>query len=1065
MLKRTQIRPGSYRNKMGNSRKTTQSGQDSKSKKSKPSFNPILHSTGTQLIFSSHPTRLESEKGKEVVDITPTRPSSPSCIESGIARFDIKESSRDIEMEEPSTAALFFNSVTEVCETSDPYRTSLRICLEAKALDELDCCSLFLNSDRTMNLLKYHVSRTDRLDEFARVVCNCLNISKVDIDVLKEKSSEPIKNIMDFIVSRSVSPISYQFLMAVVRLTDKQLTVEKIVKVTHNWIAELDAVVRYYDRSILPAAPVEQKVASLSPKSLQEEYSICYQNFADVIVNGLSRKINERYLKLGVGIKALEERDVFAPLVHLTNCSGSGKTRAALELGKLTSVLYIKFGNNNGLESSKFGERMIKYLTGRRPSHRLEITFITNVLLQRLLFMCNKVIGVTSIGCLIPDEIISIYTTMTNTDGMELLFVDLDECVEVNSEYKSKYECEELIGFADPSTFKPLSFGMTLDQLQAYNAGWLKSCHEKLKDTNEAHRKLPIPSLPWLLVILDEAHVLMEEYNANSAFTVSNSTTKVDIYRLIRGCLRLFEFYWRNSLTITISTVAKLESFSPPENDPSFRKTNVSAILEHIILEHTFDSFRTVDFNEKTVQNWNDFLFSVERLYHISYCGRPLWGAHHGAALNSFFKGRLIAGSIRLNAVICRDGSYEPFCTFGESTFLEMWMKISSLVVKNVTHSQTLGLLHETVDVDDLFAYASLALSAALHKFPRDIDFSELVRTGPMALVKVDQKSRRIEAAACSEGNFNGASTILIMLNFEKVGRWLLSWIARTEKCLLSTGEIGELLDRIAILRAMYISGRQPTFERLELPFTRPLRTYSEFLFEPVGLEAFLEAYAGKEAAEEYLAVHKELVGSFLAFTHFITFSDGRFADAPFDIVADALSRGAAVVPPRGTPGVDTILPLVLRDGRMSFVYIQVKTGTIFNRLAYPSEVSDSCAENRLFKKHTRLDRSYCYIFRMQSDIPTFSHRVIQSEDHQPCLTLSGQLNVEGMEFSYRTCITWICRKQKKESTELPTNRSLNWRFKRESGADTNGATWDNRELLMDRIRKKEEDYGHNFSK
>lgn len=92
--------------------------------------------------------------------------------------------------------------------------------------------------------------------------------------------------------------------------------------------------------------------------------SIKFPNFANVIINSLT--LHERF-RLGSNIeRKLSERDVFAPLAHLTNCSGTGKTRAALELGKLTNVLYFKLGTSNGLDASRFGHELVKYFHKRR---------------------------------------------------------------------------------------------------------------------------------------------------------------------------------------------------------------------------------------------------------------------------------------------------------------------------------------------------------------------------------------------------------------------------------------------------------------------------------------------------------------------------------------------------------------------------------------------------------------------------------------------------------------------------------------------------------------------------
>lgn len=95
---------------------------------------------------------------------------------------------------------------------------------------------------------------------------------------------------------------------------------------------------------------------------------------------------------------------------------------------------------------------------------------------------------------------------------------------------------------------------------------------------------------------------------------------------------------------------------------------------------------------------------------------------------------------------------------------------------------------------------------------------------------------------------------------------------------------------------------------------------------EPVGVESFLSEYLGEEGSEDYLYAHPDLKGSFVSFTHFIR-------------KTLIVSPPAAIVPRKNSEGVDTMIPLVLRDGVISFLYIQVKSGSFYRRFATPNEV------------------------------------------------------------------------------------------------------------------------------
>jgi hypothetical protein len=86
------------------------------------------------------------------------------------------------------------------------------------------------------------------------------------------------------------------------------------------------------------------------------------------------------------------------------------------------------------------------------------------------------------------------------------------------------------------------------------------------------------------------------------------------------------------------------------------------------------------------------------------------------------------------------------------------------------------------------------------------------------------------------------------------------------------------------------------------------------------------------------------------------------YAD-PYGIMANYLSRGAALVPkPYNTVGVDCMIPLVLQDGRFSFVYIQTKFGCSFTNMPPSSEVAAS-SPHAVFSELIKTAVPYAYIF------------------------------------------------------------------------------------------------------
>lgn len=81
------------------------------------------------------------------------------------------------------------------------------------------------------------------------------------------------------------------------------------------------------------------------PEVEPENFDLPYRDAGQRIMTQLCHDINDRVSKqVCTPGTNFENMPVYAPIVHLTNASGTCKTRAALELGKATNVLLLKFG-------------------------------------------------------------------------------------------------------------------------------------------------------------------------------------------------------------------------------------------------------------------------------------------------------------------------------------------------------------------------------------------------------------------------------------------------------------------------------------------------------------------------------------------------------------------------------------------------------------------------------------------------------------------------------------------------------------------------------------------------
>lgn len=148
----------------------------------------------------------------------------------------------------------------------------------------------------------------------------------------------------------------------------------------------------------------------------------------------------------------------------------------------------------------------------------------------------------------------------------------------------------------------------------------------------------------------------------------------------------------------------------------------------------------------------------------------------------------------------------------------------------------------------------------------------------------------------------------------------------------------------------------------------------------------------------------------------------------------------------------------------MSFIYIQVKTGSSYASLPTKKQVSLSSAEYRLLPDdESILDRPYVYIFKCQSAVTSAKYKVMLPKPtdvipHQACLTVSSSLTMDGMDGAYKSVLEWICTHEY-DNKGRPLNQSLYWddpNADDDSGSEFSGGEadldCDDVDLLMERV-------------
>ena len=133
---------------------------------------------------------------------------------------------------------------------------------------------------------------------------------------------------------------------------------------------------------------------------------------------------------------------------------------------------------------------------------------------------------------------------------------------------------------------------------------------------------------------------------------------------------------------------------------------------------------------------------------------------------------------------------------------------------------------------------------------------------------------------------------------------------------LCDIGNFGELLAQFILLKNIF-KCIDDSFEKVR-----------KLVFQPVFLKDFLRELAGVQynsVVDDYFEKFNPLLeGSQISFGYFENFPK-RHIKNPFNLMARLLFSGSAATLNSYFPSIDLMIPLVLSDGRISFVGIQVK--------------------------------------------------------------------------------------------------------------------------------------------
>ena len=233
--------------------------------------------------------------------------------------------------------------------------------------------------------------------------------------------------------------------------------------------------------------------------------------------------------------------------------------------------------------------------------------------------------------------------------------------------------------------------------------------------------------------------------------------------------------------------------------------------------------------------------------------------------------------------------------------FISLWMKLFGGGTE----------YEETVNIAQLYSMFNFAFGTNF--LPSHVRMEDLIENYLMTLIGyLDENGvKHLIASFLPEGAFNFLSAkYFVDFPISLIKIFLLS----VRYGLCNIGQFGELLAQYVLLRT--------AFYCIDSSYLK----VRKLVFEPIDLNEFLLALADNDetTVERFFVLNPELVDSKISFSYFEHFPNNPIYN-PYDLMARCLLKGSAVTLNSLFPGIDLMIPLILKDGRLSFLGIQVK--------------------------------------------------------------------------------------------------------------------------------------------
>lgn len=637
----------------------------------------------------------------------------------------------------------------------------------------------------------------------------------------------------------------------------------------------------------------------------------------DCIVNYVNEHLElhyqkSQYMSLGKASKKFEM--LFSTLCHVLQSSGYGKSRMTWELGKKVPLIYTSLMDGKGFPGPSVILKMLlkkcKYLfTGNiDPDEGCGIVyaFFCRLFLIILSSKLAKDGPQEKFSC---DECVLSHFENENIlieDLFDSIFFGLEELRGVQLDIKKPIKLLQKFEWKVNGVLKLVSADVEADLI---------------KKVNELKKKFKSQNCP-LIFVVDEAQALLYDYSKGNAINIWNFRNKsIRAFNVFLRVFRHFLLFWDDIWPLFLSTNGKISNFlAKIAIDDSRRPAQSSAIIPPIELVQPF-GVHLGNIDEKVVDNWHDYLMNSNRIMDLFKCGRPLiYSAILSLYEETGFNDEELA---------------KPYRDCPEVDFLR------GKIFSYFSNSEAIT---EYKEVDSVTKFTILGLSVAFDAFPRNVNLDEMVASHMMTLIRYDNEEEKPFAVFPPEGVLNGIASWYLVYQTDE---YLTPLGYMVHNSQLNVGFLGGTLAKINLVHASISANARNTND----PFEEPIRKQ---ISSPVDLKVYLKFLTGSDVVvNDYMEANPDLKGSLLGFSYFQKWEDD--ISKPQEVLRNALIRGCALDLNKHYQGIDLLLPLVLSDGRLSFVAVQVKLwrGNKLStaNIARIEALHKACAYSNIFPK------------------------------------------------------------------------------------------------------------------